>query len=71
MKGQAVAIDDVLVAIETARDKVMADEVRSLVKFGVPRTLAHQMVASRYQQKVAAEDGEVAETEPTPWTDMS
>jgi len=71
VKGQAVAIDDVLVAIETARDKVMADEIRSLVKFGVPRPLAHQMVAARYQQKVAGEDGEVAETEPTPWSDMS
>jgi len=71
VKGPLVAIDDVLVAIETARDKVMADEVRSLVKFGVPRALAHQMVAARYQQKVAGEDGEAPETEATPWTDMS
>ena len=67
----SVTIDDLTVAIETARDKVMADEVRSLVKFGIPRVMAHQMVAARYQQKVVAEEGEAVEGEAAPWPDIS
>ena len=67
----SVTIDDLTVAIETARDKVMADEVRSLVKFGIPRVMAHQMVAARYQQKVVVEEGEAVEGEAAPWPDIS
>ncbi len=69
--ASTVTIDDLMVAIETARDKVMADEVRSLVKFGIPRAMAHQMVAARYQQKVVVEEGEAVEGEAAPWPDIS
>ena len=70
-KQAAVTIDDLIAAVETARDKVMADEVRSLVKFGVPKAMAQQMVAARFQQKVGGEDAEGGEAEPAAWPDMS
>jgi hypothetical protein len=57
--------------VETARDKVMADEVKSLVKFGIPKAMAQQMVAARFQQRVGGEEGESGEAEPTVWPDMS
>ena len=53
-----VSIDDVISAIETARDKVMADEVKSLVKLGLPKSVAYKMVAERYRQRNEAEEGE-------------
>src|SRR5437773_4423322 len=37
------AIDDVIAAIEAARDKVMADEVKGLTKLGFPRPRRYQM----------------------------
>jgi hypothetical protein len=43
-------IEEVIAAIETARDKVMSDEVKSLVKLGLPKNVAHRMVAERYRQ---------------------
>ena len=70
-KQAAVTIDDLIAAVETARDKVMADEVRSLVKFGVPKAMAQQMVAARFQQKVGGADAEGSEAEPAAWPDMS
>jgi hypothetical protein len=70
-KQPTLSIDDLIAAVETARDKVMADEVRSLVKFGVPKAMAQQMVASRFQQKVGGEDSEGGEAEPAAWPDMS
>ncbi len=51
------AIDDVIAAIEGARDKVMADEVKALTKLGIPRAMAYQMVAARFHQNVVT-DGE-------------
>jgi hypothetical protein len=69
-KRAAVSIDDVITAVETARDKVMADEAKSLVKLGLPRNVALKMVAERYRQRGEAEEG--AEGESTsPWPDMS
>ncbi len=68
-KASAVSIDDIVSAIETARDKVMSDEVKSLVKLGLPKTVAYKMVAERYRQRP---EGEESETESgTPWPDMS
>jgi hypothetical protein len=65
-----VSIDDVISAIETARDKVMADEVKSLVKLGLPKSVAYKMVAERYRQRSEGEEGEEA-AGGTPWADMS
>jgi hypothetical protein len=64
-----VSIDDVISAIETARDKVMADEVRSLVKLGLPKSVATKMVDDRYRQRSEGEEEEA--TGGTPWVDMS
>lgn len=64
-----MSIDDVVAAIETARDKVMSDEVKSLVKLGLPKNVANKMVAERYRQR---NEGEEAEGEaPGAWPDMS
>jgi hypothetical protein len=49
-------LDEVLAAIEAARDKVMADEIKSLTKLGIPKAMAYQMIASRYHQKTANQD---------------
>lgn len=69
-KRPTISIDDVITAVETARDKVMADEVKSLVKLGLPRNVAIKMVNERYRQR--AEGDEATETEPTtPWPDMA
>ncbi len=69
-KVSSVTIDDIVSSIEQARDKVMSDEVKSLVKLGLPKTVAYKMVAERYRQRP---EGEEAEGEPggTPWPDMS
>jgi hypothetical protein len=64
-----VSVDDVISAIETARDKVMSDEVKSLVKLGLPKTVAYDMVTARYRQRTEGEEGE-PETG-TRWVDMS
>ena len=71
VKQGSVALEDLITAVETARDKVMADEVKSLVKFGIPKAMAQQMVAARFQQRVGGEEGESGEAEPTVWPDMS
>ena len=64
------AIDDVIAAIESARDKVMADEVKGLTKLGIPRAMAYQMVAARFHQNVVT-DGESGgpEFENSHWSD--
>jgi hypothetical protein len=64
-----LGVDDVVSAIETARDKVMSDEVKSLVKLGLPKTVAYEMVTARYRQRAEGEEGD-AETA-TRWADMS
>ena len=69
-KHGAVSVDDVVSAIETARDKVMSDEVKSLVKLGLPKSVAVKMVADRYRQRSDGEEGGEQESG-TPWPDMS
>ncbi len=71
VKQGTVPLEDLITAVETARDKVMADEVKSLVKFGIPKAMAQQMVAARFQQRVGGEEGESGEAEPAVWPDMS
>jgi hypothetical protein len=56
-------VEEILAAIEAARDKVMADEVKSLTKLGIPKSMAYQMVASRFQQK----SGNQEDAEPDPF----
>ncbi len=60
---RTASVDEVLVAIEVARDKVMADEVKSLTKLGIPKAMAYQMIASRFHQKVGGQE----EAEPDPF----
>ncbi len=63
MKKKTASIEEVLAAVEAARDKVMADEVKSLTKLGIPKAMAYQMIASRFHQKV----GNQEEAEPDPF----
>jgi len=64
------AIDEVISAIEAARDKVMADEVKGLTKLGIPRAMAYQMVAARFHQTVVTDgEGGGPEFENSHWTD--
>jgi hypothetical protein len=64
------AIDDVIAAIEGARDKVMADEVKALTKLGIPRAMAYQMVAARFHQNVVTDgEGGGPEFENSHWND--
>lgn len=49
-------VDEVIAAIEVARDKVMADEVRALVKLGLPRNMAQKTVGARFGMKVEDDD---------------
>ena len=64
------AIDDVISAIEGARDKVMADEVKALTKLGIPRAMAYQMVAARFHQNVVTDgEGGGPEFENSHWND--
>jgi len=43
MVKKTASIEEVLAAIEAARDKVMADEVKSLTKLGIPKAMAYQI----------------------------
>ena len=58
MAKRTATVEEVLAAIEAARDKVMADEVKSLTKLSIPKAMAYQMIASRYHQKVGQEEAE-------------
>src|ERR1700686_508230 len=62
MVKRTASIEEVLAAVEAARDKVMADEVKSLTKLGIPKAMAYQMIASRFHQKVGNQ--EEAEADP-------
>ena len=64
-----MSIDDVISAIETARDKVMADEVKSMVKLGLPKNVANTMVAARFRQRAEGDEGEGEANHA--WPDMS
>ena len=63
MVKRSVSVEEVLAAIEAGRDKVMADEVKSLTKLGIPKAMAYQMIASRFHQK----EGNQEETEADPF----
>ena len=63
------AIDEVIAAIEAARDKVMADEVKSLTKLGIPRAMAYQMVAARFRQTVVTDGEGGQEFDSSHWSD--
>lgn len=63
------AIDDVIAAIEAARDKVMADEVKAMTKLGIPRAMAYQMVAARFHQNVVTDGEGGPEFESSHWND--
>lgn len=69
-KPSTVSIDDIITAVETARDKVMTDETKQLVKLGLPKNVAHKMVADRYRQRAEAEE-ETTDQSGTAWPDMS
>ena len=60
---RGATVEEVLVAIEAARDKVMADEIKSLTKLGIPKAMAYQMISSRFHQK----SGGPEEAEPDPF----
>ena len=65
-------VDDIIAAIEAARDKVMADETRAMIKLGLPRRMAEQTVAARFHLKVDDEEGGgSSEFENTQWQDIS
>lgn len=63
MTKKTATVEEILAQIEAARDKVMADEVKSLTKLGIPKAMAYQMIASRFHQKVGSQE----ETEPDPF----
>ncbi len=63
MVKKTATIEEILAAVDSALDKVMADEVKSLTKLGIPKAMAYQMIASRFHQKV----GNQEEAEPDPF----
>ncbi len=64
MAKRTATVDEILAAVEAARDKVMADEVKSLTKLGIPKAMAYQMIATRFRQKVG---GAQEDSEPDPF----
>ena len=61
---RSATVEEVLAAIEAARDKVMADEIKSLTKLGIPKAMAYQMISSRFHQ---GKSGGTEEAEPDPF----
>jgi hypothetical protein len=67
-----VLVDDIIAAIEAARDKVMADETRAMIKLGLPRRMAEQTVAARFHLKAEDEEGSgSSEFDNGQWHDIS
>lgn len=65
-------VDDIIAAIEAARDKVMADETRAMIKLGLPRRMAEQTVTARFHLKVEDEEGSgSSEFDNGQWHDIS
>lgn len=65
-------VDDIIAAIEAARDKVMADETRAMIKLGLPRRMAEQTVAARFHLKAEDEEGSgSSEFDNGQWHDIS
>ena len=60
---RSASVEEVLAAVEAARDKVMADEIKSLTKLGIPKAMAYQMISSRFHQKGGSQE----EAEPDPF----
>ena len=58
MNKRQASVDEIVAAIEQARDKVMADEVKSLTKLGIPKAMAYQVVANRFHQNGAQDEAE-------------
>jgi hypothetical protein len=58
MNKRQASVDEIVAAIEQARDKVMADEVKSLTKLGIPKAMAYQVVANRFHQNGAQDEVE-------------
>ena len=56
MTKRQATVDEIVAAIEAARDKVMADEVKSLTKLGIPKAMAYQVIANRFHQTAANQD---------------
>src|SRR5438094_10167461 len=56
MVKKTASIEEVLAAIEAARDKVMADEVKSLTKLGIPKAMASQLSSSRVHHHVCSHE---------------
>ena len=56
MSKRQASVDEIVAAIEQARDKVMADEVKSLTKLGIPKAMAYQVVANRFHQNGGGQD---------------
>jgi hypothetical protein len=56
MSKRLATVDEIVVAIEAAREKVMADEVKSLTKLGIPKAMAYQVVANRFHQNGTSPD---------------
>ena len=70
MVKRTASIEEVLAAVEAARDKVMADEVKQLIKLGLPKNVALKMVAERYRQRGEGDEAEQGEGGQSPWPDM-
>jgi len=67
-----VLVDDIISAIEAARDKVMSDETRAMIKLGLPRRMAEQTVAARFHMKVEDEESSgSSEFDNGQWHDIS
>ena len=66
-------VDDIVAAIEAARDKIMAEEIREHTKLGMPKAMALQTVAARYNTGTADEEegGSNQEFENGQWRDNS
>jgi hypothetical protein len=65
-----VLVDDIIAAIEAARDKIMAEEIKSAVKLGLPKNMARQNVAARFHMKVEEEEGGGNEFSNGHWNDL-
>ena len=48
----------------------MVDEVKQMVKLGLPKSHANKLVAERYRQRAEGDEGETQDTG-SAWPDMS
>ncbi|MGH7882519.1 MAG: hypothetical protein ACREN8_06380 [Candidatus Dormibacteraceae bacterium] len=44
-----MTIDEILIALEQAKQRVITEEIRSLTKLGISRDMSYQMVSSRFR----------------------